>query len=387
MESVSDRIRKANTLLAPYAVPHDGVLGRSAPEPDDETRFPFQRDRDRIIHTQAFRRLKGKTQVFVTGDGSTELTTGGDHYRTRLTHTVEVAQISRDMARTLSLNEDLAEAIALAHDLGHPPFGHAGEDALHSWMQAHGSTFEHNTQSLRIVALLEEHSRLRKGLNLNREILEGLQKHRTPHDRGMEGNEGMKKIEVERSPSLEAQIVNVADEVAYTGHDIEDGLKARLFSLENILGIPLARRAEEHARPRGTTVRGAVIHLLVMDLYSEAEQRLKKTGIRTLDDVYACNDPCIGFSRSMESDLTALRAFLWDHMYQHAAVIEANQHGKEIVTRLCDQLLNTPNAKVTGLRRITDSALPEAVKDYVAGMTDRYAEEMLKGRTWVITHE
>src|SRR3989344_4963553 len=163
MQTLSDRIDQANSLLAPYAVPHGTSLGRENPEEEDATRFPFQRDRDRIIHTQAFRRLKHKTQVFVVGKG--------DHYRTRLTHTMEVAQISRDMARTLGLNEDLAECIALANDLGHPPFGHAGEDALDQWMRDHGSHFEHNAQSLRIVTLLEEHSSLQKGLNLNREIL------------------------------------------------------------------------------------------------------------------------------------------------------------------------------------------------------------------------
>ncbi|HLD71473.1 MAG TPA: dNTP triphosphohydrolase, partial [Candidatus Peribacteraceae bacterium] len=178
MKDLKERLAAANSLLAPYAVPHQGLLGRVHKEADDETRFPFQRDRDRIIHTQAFRRLKGKTQVFVTGDTNF----GTDHYRTRLTHTLEVAILSRDMARTLGLNEDLAESVALAHDLGHPPFGHAGEEALDHWMHDYDLHFEHNAQSLRLATILEQHSSQWQGLNLNREILEGLQKHRTPHD-------------------------------------------------------------------------------------------------------------------------------------------------------------------------------------------------------------
>jgi len=174
MKSLSEREALTSKLLEPYAVPLSGTLGREYLEEEDVTRFPFQRDRDRILHTQAFRRLKHKTQVFVSGHG--------DHYRTRITHTLDVAQISRDLARTLSLNEDLAECIALAHDLGHTPFGHAGEEAMNVCMQEYGRTFEHNEQSLRIVSVLESRSTKYDGLNLHREILEGLHKHRTPHD-------------------------------------------------------------------------------------------------------------------------------------------------------------------------------------------------------------
>ena len=231
MQPLKDRLAAANTLLAPYAVPHEGVLGRTYPEAPDGTRFPFQRDRDRIIHTQAFRRLKGKTQVFVAGThGSTQLTTS-DHVRTRLTHTMEVAQISRDIARTMGLNEDLAEAVALSHDLGHPPFGHAGEEALDRWMKKHGGSFEHNIQSHRVVTVLAEHSTQFPGLNLHQEILEGILKHRTPHDGGIVSGEMVSgewshsrshDLTTHHSPSLEAQIVNLSDEIAYTGHDCED---------------------------------------------------------------------------------------------------------------------------------------------------------------------
>ncbi len=320
---------EANAILAPTAVPHQGTLGRIYPEPEDETRFPFQRDRDRIIHSQAFRRLKGKTQVFVAGKG--------DHYRTRLTHTMEVAQISRDMARTLSLNEDLAECIALAHDLGHPPFGHAGESALDEWMRAHDGSFEHNEQSLRVVTLLEEHSSLYPGLNLNREVLEGLQKH------------GPKPL------GREAELVNLADEIAYTGHDCEDGLRAELFTQEQLDGVRLARMATDRARERGTSLRGSLIHLLVTDAYDHD-----------------------GFpSKDMKVQLKELRGFLWTHMYEHPRVLEASTDGKASVIALCEKFFSDPSDKVLALQKRTGSSLPEGVKDYVAGMTDAYAKTIL----------
>lgn len=352
MLSLNERLTAANNLLAPYAVPHSGRLGRAHAEPDDETRFPFQRDRDRIIHTQSFRRLKGKTQVFVAGEG--------DHYRTRLTHTLEVAQLSRDCARTLGLNEDLSEAIALAHDLGHPPFGHAGEEALDRFLRAHGSSFEHNAQSLRIVTLLEEHSSLTPGLNLNREILEGLWKHRSADDAPP------------RSPSLEAQVVNIADEIAYSGHDSDDGLRAGLFSVSDLSRTRPGKRAAELATPRGTSMRGAIIHILVEDVYREAAATL--SNIHSLDNVYAATHPLIKNSTGTSEDLLELRAFLWEKMYLNPAVSQANEEGKAIVLRLCETYLKNPNDKVLALQKKFSSALPEAVKDYVAGMTDEYAK-------------
>jgi dGTPase len=353
-----DRITQANSLLAPYAVPHQGILGRAVPEPEDETRFPFQRDRDRIIHTQAFHRLKGKTQVFVAG--------GSDHIRTRLTHTMEVAQISRDMARTMGLNEDLAECIALAHDLGHPPFGHAGEEALDAFMRVHGAGFEHNEQSLRLLTLLEEHSSLTPGLNLNREVLEGLRKHATPHD-------------IPATPllppgaSLEAQIVNLADEIAYTAHDCDDGLSAGLFAFEELTSIPLAGEAEERARERGTQLRGALIHLLVMDLYATGERALAAHRVETLSDVLRCQEPLIRFSTAMEQRLQELRTFLWQRLYLHPRVRARNEEGKSVVAALCHSYARNPSAKVIEFQRKTGGELHEAIKDYVAGMTDAYA--------------
>lgn len=358
MLPLKDRLRQANTLLAPYAVPHEGTLGRVIQEPEDETRFPFQRDRDRIIHTQAFRRLKGKTQVFVAG--------GSDHVRTRLTHTMEVAQISRDIARTLRLNEDLAECIALAHDLGHPPFGHAGEEALNAWMQTHNARFEHNEQSLRIVTVLEEHSRLAPGLNLNREILEGLHKHSTPHDMPESASHG-------HIPTLEGQLVNIADEIAYTAHDCDDGLSAKLFSFEEIKRIPLAREAAERAESRGTSLRGALIHLLVTDLYAATEQELNTCGIQSLKDIVGVPGPLVRFSPAMEQDLAALHDFLWQRFYLHPHVQSCNSHGQSIVTALCQHYENHPSDKIVTLMQKTHGGLPEAIKDYVSGMTDAFA--------------
>lgn len=360
MKPLADRIKAANSLLASYAVPHGTGLGREYSEEEDATRFPFQRDRDRIIHTQAFRRLKHKTQVFVVGKG--------DHYRTRLTHTMEVAQISRDMARTLGLNEDLAECIALAHDLGHPPFGHAGEEALREEMERHGSAFEHNLQSLRIVTLLEERTKIHPGLNLNREVLEGMMKHRTTFD-------ALQAHALKRSPSLEAQIVNLADEIAYTAHDVDDGLRAELFTMENLLALPLFAKAAALGATKQTEVRGNLIHLLVMDAYSETERRLQAEHAQTLSAIYASKEEIVAFTSDMQTLLAELRAFLWDHLYCAPAVREHASRGQDIVHQLFALYEKSPPDKVLSLQKKTGSSLPEAVKDYIAGMTDGFALE------------
>ncbi len=355
MTNLRDRLEAMQALLAPYAIPHGGRLGRETPEPEDPTRTPFQRDRDRVIHADAFRRLQGKTQVFLAGEG--------DHFRTRLTHTMEVAQIARDIARTLRLNEDVAETIALAHDLGHPPFGHRGEQALDAWLRAHGSSFEHNAQSLRIVTLLEEHAAGVPGLNLNREILEGLQKHvETDRPGG-------------RSLSIEAQAVNVADEIAYCAHDCDDGLRARLFTREDLLRAGIARRAAEHAEARGTSLRGALIHLLLEDLYVETAKRLRN--VASVEDAESNRAPLVGFSEGTTRDLSVLKTFLWDRMYSHERVTAASEAGQGVIEELCDRYLTSPPAKVLELQRRTGSSLPDAVKDYVAGMTDGFAVESL----------
>lgn len=340
--NLSEHMRQANQLLAPYAVPHEGRLGRVHTEPADDMRFPFQRDRSRIIHSQSFRRLQGKTQVFAAGVG--------DHYRTRLTHTMEVAQIARDIARSLRLNEDLTECIALAHDLGHPPFGHAGEETLNNWMQKHGGHFEHNEQSERIVTVLEEHSGLYPGLNPEREVIEGLRKHTGPPH------------------SAEAALVNIADEIAYCGHDCDDGLAEGLFGLPDLLTVPLAASAHAQTKRRGTSIRGALIRMLAEDLL-DASLPLLQSGAFAID-----------FSPSMRADLKQLRSFLWTHMYHHPSVTVRTRRGQELLRLLCDSYHAHPTEKVADMQKRTESTLSEAVKDYVAGMTDAFAEHQAQER-------
>ncbi len=370
MQNLKERLQQANAILATYAVAHGIHLGREYQEQEDETRFPFQRDRDRIIHTQSFRRLKAKTQVFVAGKSDLSAVTlaKADHYRTRLTHTMEVAQISRDMARTLGLNEDLAECIALAHDLGHTPFGHAGENAMREEMERHGETFEHNVQSLRIVTLLEERTTKYHGLNLNREILEGLMKHRTAYDKS--------HGEVPCAPSLEAQIVNLADEIAYTAHDTDDGLRAGVFTHEELLTIPLYDAAFANSTKNGTEVRGSIIHLLVMDAYTETERLLKKFGIQTVDDVYRASHDLVAFSEQLSPLLSALRKFLLERFYRSPAVRSFSEEGMETIQTLFRSYETNPPEKVLALQKKTGSSLPAAIKDYIAGMTDQYASLM-----------
>jgi len=360
MQDYDHRLEQANALLATYSVPLHGTLGRIVREEPDASRFPFQRDRGRIIHTPSFRRLKGKTQVFVTGEG--------DHYRTRLTHSMEVAQISRDIARTLSLNEDLAECIALAHDLGHPPFGHLGEEALNEWMSGFGGSFEHNLQSHRIVTTLEEHSSLYTGLNLNQEVLDGLLKHHTPHD----DPEPL----IDRGPSLEAQVVNLADEIAYTAHDCDDGLNASVFSLESLKEVPLIACALQITQQEKKSLRGGLIELMVTDLYENLANSDALQRMNTIEDVYTESDDIVLFSSDMRTMLNELRAFLWDNMYMHPDVLGKSTEGKELVIDLCKTLYANPTDKVTALLSITDGALEVAVKDYVAGMTDWYATKL-----------
>lgn len=328
-----------NALLAPYAAKHEG-RGREREEAPDGVRMPFQRDRARIIHSTSFRRLAGKTQVFVAGES--------DHYRTRLTHTMEVAQITRDLARILGLNEDLAECVALAHDLGHTPFGHSGQDALDEWMRAQGPApsraegFEHNVQSHRIVTVLETRGS-GNGLNLTRDVVDGLLKH------------GPVAL------SLEAQLANACDEIAYTAHDTDDGLHAELFSYDALCAIPLAKRAAEDAKKRGTLIRSTLIDVLARDLLDHAE-RTSGTGI-----------PTIGISPDMRERLKPLRAFLWERMYHHPTIIERMERGKKAIRTLCDAYLTDPPPPLAAMRERTGSDAAEAVKDYVSGMTDSFA--------------
>lgn len=346
MQRLEERLKQANELLAPYAVPHEGRLGRRVEEPGDDTRFPFQRDRDRILQTTAFRRLQGKTQVFVSGEG--------DHFRTRLTHTMEVAQISRDIARVLRLNEDLAECIALAHDLGHPPFGHAGEEAINAWMTEHRSHFEHNEQSYRIITLLEKRSSLYTGLNLNREVEEGLLKHASVHP-----SDGRP---LERT--LEAEVANMADEIAYTAHDCDDALMAKLFSLNELIAIPLARDAWSRSMERGTYIRGSIVHILVKDLLEASQPLLEREAV---------NGRRLVLSSAMRDSLDELRHFLAGRMYPHPRVRNKAQEGQLIIDLLCRHYQHHPIDKILNMQERHKSPLHVAIKDYVAGMTDNFA--------------
>ena len=332
METLTNRLKVADSLLSSNAVKHGDGLGREYDEPEDQNRFRFQRDRGRIVHTRSFRRLKGKTQVFIGGKN--------DHYRTRLTHTMEVAGISRDVARTLRLNEDLAECIALAHDLGHPPFGHAGEAALDEWLRQFGKSFEHNRQSHRIVTLLEVHSSQFPGLNLNREVLAGLLKHET------------------ESSSLEAQLVNIADEIAYVAHDFEDGLRAGLFAEADALKIKMVTEASTEIAERDTSLSGAIIHRLVNDLYA--------------------NESTIAFTKKTKEVLQEARTFLDTTMYGNSLVVAMAQAGKSVIHALCDAYRQNPNGVVSELMSAHTSTIEESVKDYIAGMTDQYALEQAK---------
>lgn len=349
MKNLEERLAQADSVLALYAVSHAGPWGREFPDPPDGRRFPFQRDRDRIVHTQAFRRLQGKTQVFVAGTG--------DHLRSRLTHTMEVVQVARDLARSLRLNEDLAECIALAHDLGHPPFGHSGEEALDAWMRTHGERFEHNEQSLRLVTQLEEHSAHYRGLNLQREIIDGLMKHT------LEG----------RQHSLESQLVNLADEIAYTAHDCDDALRAELFSLDDIMEFTLIRKALERSEERGTSVIGGIIKVLLDDLLRTTDARIAEADIKTIDDVRGYAETLARFSEGMQSELKEWRDYLWPHMYMHPRVVQPMEEGQQLLMGLCHALLENPTPKVKAMQERTDSPMHIAVKDYVAGMTDAFA--------------
>lgn len=333
------RIRQADQLLHPQAVPHEGRLGRPVSEPDDPSRFPFERDRHRIIRSAAFRRLQGKTQVFTAGEG--------DFFRTRLTHTMEVAQIARALARALQLNEDLAECIALAHDIGHPPFGHTGEEAINRWMAEQGRTFEHNQQSHRIVTVLEVVSSQYQGLNLNREVEEGLLKHETVHPtRGT-------LLEV----SLEASVTDIADELAYSAHDIDDALSAGLFPIEELMQMPFIREAYARSKERGTPLNSAVLNLLAEDV------------IATSGDLRGG----ILISPAIRTALNDLRSFFWTHIYSHPRVHDAAYEGAAIVKALCESFSEHPHEKILALEQRTGSDRITAVKDYVAGMTDWFA--------------
>jgi len=357
--------------LAPYAARPDLSRGRRYPEPDAPGRSAFQRDRDRVVPSSAFRRLEYKTQVFVNHEG--------DLFRTRLTHSLEVAQIGRAIARQLAVNEDLVEAIALAHDLGHTPFGHAGQDALHECMKEHGG-FEHNLQSLRVVDELEERYGGFNGLNLAFETREGILKHCSLENARKLGEVGERFLH-RRQPSLEAQIANLADEIAYNNHDIDDGLRSGLLQLAQLEDVPLfARHAREvreqfpeigERRMVNETVR-RMINALIVDLAVETARRIKGAHPTSIDDVRQA-EPLVAFSADVRKEADALKSFLLNNLYRHYRVMRMTTKARRVVTELFRAFHDEPRLLPLDHQARAAEDKARAIADYVAGMTDRYA--------------
>ena len=370
LESREDR------WLAPYGMKSRSSRGRQHPEPEDPYRTAYRRDRDRIIHTTAFRRLEYKTQVFVNHEG--------DHYRTRLTHTLEVAQIAVSIARILRLNEDLVEAVALAHDIGHPPFGHAGEDALREIMEGHGG-FDHNIQVLRVVDLLEARYPDFPGLNLTWEARESINKHRTPYDH----KDMQVALDPTVSPLLESQIADVADEIAYDNHDLDDGLTAGILKEEEFMDIELWRQARETVdahgiRPDPEIRKYQIIRMLinrqVSDLIQATAERLKRCRIESVEDVRACSERLVGFSEEMRGLRLPFKRLLWTQFYHHYRVARMADKAKRFIAELFHLYLKKPDQLPNTTRsRIAKGEDPyRVVCDYIAGMTDRYCLEEYK---------
>jgi len=359
------------TDLAPYAVTEANSGGRRIAEAAPNTRGEFQRDRDRIIHSGAFRRLEYKTQVFVNHEG--------DLFRTRLTHSIEVAQIARSIARRLRLNEDLAEAISLAHDLGHTPFGHAGQEALNACMKEYGG-FEHNLQSLRVVDLLEERYAAFDGLNLCFETREGILKHCSAVDAAQLGELGERFLK-NRRPSLEAQIANLADEIAYNNHDVDDGLRSGLISLEHLATVPLVATHLHEVRyaypdlPERRVVHETVrrmINTLVTDLIQQSECKISTQGITTLEDVRSA-PAMIAYSSRMDEQQRELKSFLRIHLYRHYRVLRMSAKAQRIISDLFGIFMADSRLLPPQFQNLAEHDRARAVADYIAGMTDRYA--------------
>jgi dGTPase len=359
--------------LAPYAAHSAQGRGRSVPEAPAGSRSEFQRDRDRIIHSTAFRRLEYKTQVFLNHEG--------DLFRTRLTHSIEVAQIGRTLARSLRLNEDLVEAVSLAHDLGHTPFGHVGQDVLNECMREHGG-FEHNLQSLRVVDALEQHYGAFDGLNLMFETREGILKHCSQANARQLGELGKRFLE-RTQPSLEAQLTNLADEIAYNNHDIDDGLRSGLITMAQMEEVDLFarhRRAVEEQYP-GLAGRRALyetsrrmITVMTADVVATSAALIGDAAPRGIDDVRA-SAPLIRFSDQMKADTTALKRFLHANLYRHYQVNRMRVKASRIVKELFDAFMTDPVLLPPDYQDDSGDVTRQArkISDYIAGMTDRYA--------------
>lgn len=369
-----------NHALASYAALVAHSRGRRMPESPPTQRTEYQRDRDRIVHSTAFRRLVYKTQVFVNHDG--------DMYRTRLTHSLEVAQVGRTVARALRLDEDLTEAIAIAHDLGHTPFGHAGQDALNACMREHGG-FEHNLQSLRVVDELEDRYAGFNGLNLTYESREGILKHCSASNARGLGELGERFL-ARTQPGLEAQLANLADGIAYNNHDVDDGLRAGLLTTDQLCQVEVFRTAwDEVAHQHPGLVQRRAIHetvrrmigTLVTDLIDESARRLAASGVVTIDDVRARREPLVQFSAARHDQVVELKRFLRQALYQHERVRTMTTMAQRVVTELygtysADPALLPPDHLEVATRMAASdgpSGQARAIADYIAGMTDRFA--------------
>lgn len=357
--------------LAPYAAQSEHTRGRRFREPSPRGRSEYQRDRDRIIHSTAFRRLEYKTQVFINHEG--------DLFRTRLTHSLEVAQIARSVARSLRLDEDLTEAIALAHDLGHTPFGHTGQDALHACMRPHGG-FEHNLQSLRVVDVLEQRYAAFDGLNLTFEAREGILKHCSLRNARELGDVGERFIRKQR-PSLEAQIANVADEIAYNNHDVDDGLRSGLLTLDQLAGVRIVARhlkaaLREHPKLTGRrlvheTVR-RMIGTLVTDLVKSSAANIRDAEPASIAEVRRA-PALVAFSPRIREESLELKRFLHDNLYRHYRVVRTSAKARRIVTDLFGAMAGDNRLLPPEFQARAREHAPRAIADYIAGMTDRYA--------------
>ena len=366
--SSANLLRKEEIVIAPYGTHSKDTRGRLFPEEEHSYRGCYQRDKDRILHTTSFRRLEYKTQVFVNDEG--------DYYRTRLTHTLEVAQIGRTLARSLGGNEDLAEAICLAHDMGHPPFGHSGEEVLARKMINHGG-FNHNRQTLRIVTKLEKRYNGFTGLNLSYETLEGIAKHETEYD-----TMGDMDFNPDLRGSLEAQIANMADETAYSAHDLDDGLRSGLLTLEMVQSLGIWRmisdtihfadsKLSDLDRHRFIT---ALTSLEVDDIVEHSEQMIQKNRIESVSDLVHMPYNIVSNSDMMVGLNRELKDFLFNNMYRHYRVVRMSAKADMILSRLFDTFLNNPKLMPSHIQEMIDEkGLEVAICDYIAGMTDRYA--------------
>ncbi len=389
--SLSEEINIGQHNLASYSCDPFNSHGRLFDEEDSNNRSAFRRDCDRIIHSAAFRRLEYKTQVFVNHEG--------DHYRTRLTHSLEVAQIARSISRNLSLSEDLAEAMALAHDLGHTPFGHAGEEALKE-VAGEYYTFGHNTQAINIVTKLEQKYARFDGLNLTWELLEGLAKHNGPRtgelrdksrydgtlpDVIAELDEKM-DLQLDKYSSAEAQISSFADDIAYNNHDIDDGLRAGLFTLDDAKELPMVGNMlrEIHNEFPGISqdrliheANRRMINRMVVDLTRQTLKNIRENDIKTVDDIRNLGFPVVAFSKGMHENVAAIKAFLKENMYNHYKVSRMTSKARRVITELFELLFNEPECLPGHWRDAAldakDSVRAKIVVDFIAGMTDRFA--------------